>query len=33
MNERFHPAGCGWLAYWAKERVYFANGCFDPCGE
>jgi alpha-mannosidase len=25
----FHPASCGWLTNWSKERVYCANSYFD----
>src|SRR5271157_2012352 len=25
----FHPASCGWLAPFARERVYCANSYFD----
>ena len=25
----FHPASCGWLANWSRERVYCANSYFD----
>jgi alpha-mannosidase len=25
----FHPASCGWLTHFSKERVYCANGYFD----